>query len=192
MPRWATYAGAAVLGVACLYIGISTYSCHKTLKVEGAVIRANQAHESAVVNAAQGTVHDAQAESLKAENQRLRERLRKLSQARPQVDPKPDSAPPVGNGGDSGESNGNLVSLHMGDAEKATLLDLVAVQEKQIKVLTLARDDWKRAYEQSAQEAIQLRSALAAKEGMAKAERWKGRLEGLAVGVALGYVGGRL
>ena len=38
----------------------------------------------------------------------------------------------------------------------------------------------------------QLRAALAAREGSLRAERWKGRIEGLAVGFALGYGAGRL
>ncbi len=76
---------------------------------------------------------------------------------------------------------------------------LIAAQDRQIqdqtlqiKTLSLARDSWRLSAQESAAEALQLRSALAAQQGVAKYQRWLGRFEGFAVGLGTGYVAGRL
>ena len=65
-------------------------------------------------------------------------------------------------------------------------------QAQQILVLTARGDSYKAAWEASAQEASSLRLAHEAALHLAHAERWRGRIEGLVVGLGVGYVGGKL
>ena len=62
----------------------------------------------------------------------------------------------------------------------------------QLVTMTAARDAWKRTSEEGGREAVQLRAALAAKEGLEKSALWRGRLQGLAIGIGAGYLGGRI
>jgi hypothetical protein len=64
-------------------------------------------------------------------------------------------------------------------------------RDQEIITLKMSRDSWKLAHNARQQEAIQLASALAAQKGLAKGQRWLGRLEGFGVGVASGYLVGR-
>lgn len=64
--------------------------------------------------------------------------------------------------------------------------------QAQLLATSAARDAWKRSAEEGGREALQLRAALAAQQGIAKNAVWKGRIQGLAVGLGAGYIGGRL
>lgn len=64
--------------------------------------------------------------------------------------------------------------------------------QAQLLATSEARDAWKRSAEEGGREALQLRAALAAQQGIAKNAVWKGRIQGLAVGLGAGYIGGRL
>ena len=62
----------------------------------------------------------------------------------------------------------------------------------QVLTLTNARDSWRSAASESQAEAVQLRAVVAAQQGLITGALWKGRIQGLAVGAAGGYISGRL
>ena len=193
--RWL---GIAVLAAACIWITFGAKSCVGQHQVAVHVQQADQDHEAAVTSAAQGATHDQEADQHQAQLQgdaaevaRLRAELARVRKA-PTAPPAPPQAP----GAPEPEPMAPPVDLAAVVAQQDLLITAqdkqIQDQAGQIHTLTLARDSWRLSAQDSAAEAVQLRSALAAKEGVMKAQRWMGRLEGLAVGLGASYVGGRL
>ena len=197
-PSWVKRAICACLALLLIVCGLWCASCvlrHRALAHEAS---AAQAHETATIHATQGATYDQQAEAqapaLQAagrEVERLRAEVARLRSSAPADDPKPIQTEP---------SIPLPVSSPVDLAPVVAKLDeLVKAQDReisglkaQVATITLARDSWKLAAQDSGREALQLRASLAAKQGLLKAERWKGRIEGFAVGFAGGYVTGRL
>ena len=83
--------------------------------------------------------------------------------------------------------------------EAISALDaLVSAQGAQIGSLKLALTDktrqseeYRLAFEAERRRAVGLEIALDAQKSLVKSSRWQGRIEGFAVGIALGYVEGR-
>ena len=188
----------ASLGLLLIVSGLWCASCVLSHKAAKAEEHAARSHESAAIHAAQGATHDqtaeAQAQEVQAadrEVERLRAEVARLRRPAPRPDPKPtpnepDTPQPV-------QAPVDLAPV------VAKLDELVKAQDREISglkaqvvTITKARDSWKLAAQDSGREALQLRASLAAREGLLKAERWKGRIEGFAVGCAGGYVAGRL
>jgi len=69
---------------------------------------------------------------------------------------------------------------------------LIKSQEVKISDLLISRDLWKSSAEAREREAAGLRIALEARKSLTKGALWRGRFQGIAVGAALGYAGGRL
>lgn len=67
----------------------------------------------------------------------------------------------------------------------------IQARDEEIKGLVIARDAWRDAHREREQEALQLRAALKAQEGIAAANLWRGRVQGFAVGISIGLAGGR-
>lgn len=191
-------AGACIIAGAYLWFAFGARSCVGQHQATVAVQKADEHKAAAATDAAQGAAHDQEAAAQApivwkdaAEVARLRATLARLRQAPPAA-PVPPPAP--------GTPEPQPVAPPVDLAAVVAQQDLlIAAQDKQlqdqagqIKTLTLARDSWRLSAQESAAEAAQLRSALAAKEGVLKAQRWMGRIEGLAVGLGVGYVGGRL
>ena len=65
-------------------------------------------------------------------------------------------------------------------------------QAAEITTLTLSRDSWHAAYDAEARSSTARRLAMDAQMAAMKAERWKGRFEGLAVGLGAGFVAGKV
>ena len=77
--------------------------------------------------------------------------------------------------------------------------EVIAAQDVRIKglesiqvQLVVSRDRWKSAYDAESRRAAGLEIALAAQKHVSASGKWLGRIEGFAVGVALGYAGGRI
>lgn len=189
---WAILALLAIVGVFC------ARSCVMRYRALAHEASAAQAHESSVIHATQGATYDQQAEAqapaLQAasrEVERLRAEVARLRRPAPADDPKPIPTEPS-------------IPLPVPDSVDlapvvAKLEELVKAQDREISglkaqvvTITKARDSWKLAAQDSGREALQLRASLAAKQGLLKAERWKGRIEGFFVGVATGEADGRL
>ena len=192
------WVGIAALACACAWITFSAKSCVGQHRVDAQVQQADQHHEAAVAASSQGADHDQEADQHQAQLQgdaaevaRLRAKLARVRKAPPAA-PAPPSTP----GAPEPEPVAPPVDLAAVVAQQDLLITAqdkqIQDQAGQIHTLTLARDSWRLSAQESAQEALQLRSALLAQQGVAKAQRWMGRLEGLAVGLGAGYVGGRL
>ena len=189
---WAILALLALVGVFC------SRSCVMRYRSVSNDAAAYQSHESSVIHAAQGATYDQQAEAqapaLQAadrEVERLRAEVARLRHPAPKPDPKPtqddpDTPQPVQAPVDLAPVVAKLDELVKAQDHEITGL------KAQVATLTSARDSWRLAAQDSGREALQLRASLAAKEGLLKAERWKGRIEGFFVGVATGEADGRL
>jgi hypothetical protein len=183
------------VGLGIVYAGLWVTSCLGRHQVTAHVQQADQQHIVAAAQAAQGEAHDQDVAARQPQLQddadqvaRLRAevaRLRRPAPSGPGAPSMPEPEPVV--------PPSDLVAV----VAKQDLL--IAAQDKliqdqgtQILSLTLARDSWKASSQAGAAEAVQLRSAMAAQQGLAKSQRWLGRVEGLGFGLAVGYVGGRL
>lgn len=91
---------------------------------------------------------------------------------------------------------GPVVDLALVVAKQDELIkaqaDVIQAQDVKISGLILSRDAWKGSAEAREAEAIQLRAALTAQQGLNAGALWRGRIQGFAVGIASGYVAGRL
>ena len=193
--RWAS---VATLAAGCLWVTLDVKSCVGKRQVNSDVVQADAKHDEAKQDAAQGAKYDVRATaqatqvsiddatvvSLRAEVAWLRAASRPAPAA-PGA-PEAPAPQPVGPAVD-------LAPLVAKQDELVAALTKENVDLKiQVNTLTLARDAWKGSADASAAEAVQLRAALAAQQGVAAANLWRGRIEGFAVGVASGYVTGRL
>ncbi len=168
-------------------------SCATRHQVAQQTAQADQHHDQAITQAAQGAAHDqeAQAQAGKVSQDaqlvaRLRAELARL-RARPVQPPSDPGTPapePVTPSPDP--------VLVAADAVIAAQDQQIQDQVQQITTLTLSRDSWKTAYDASSKETVALRLALDAQKGAARAQRWQGRIEGLVVGLGVGYVGGKI
>jgi len=184
--------------VAVIVSGVYARSCYLAKVDAAAIVQADGAHESAVTHAAQGATYDQQAtaqapviQAAEAKVERLRGELARLRKSAPKAPSLPDAptipepqpvVPPV-----------DLAPL------VAKQDELIQAQDKQIgdlksNVITLAaaRDSWRQSAGDFQREAVSLRIAHEAQLSAIKASRWKGRIEGFAVGLATGYTVGRL
>ncbi|BDU76285.1 hypothetical protein [Mesoterricola sediminis] len=197
--RWI---GPVLLALACLWIALDVRSCTARRSMDNAAQQADQSHETAVIAAAQGAAHDAEAQAREAKLQdaearvaRLKAQLSRLQAAPLAPVPPVGTVPPVVAGGDN--AGGEPGIQPAGDPEKAVLRELVQAQDVQIQGLkaqlntvTLSRDSWRMSAQARAQESIQLRASLAAAQGLAKAEYWRGFRTGLLAGGLTGGTAG--
>ena len=172
--------------------GVSIYSCYGRHQVAAHVQQADQDRTSATSDAAQGAAYDQEATAAEPKLQddatevaRLRAELARVRKAPPAA-----PAPPPVPGTPEPEPVAPPVDLAAVVAQQDLLIQAqdkqISDQAVQIHTLTLARDSWKAAAGDSAAEAVQLRSALAAKDGLIRAAEIKGFLYGFAAGGASG------
>lgn len=197
-PSWAKRCVWGALAVLLLVCGLYGWSCVERHKATMHEASAAQAHESTITHAAQGATYDQQAEAqapalqaAEREVERLRAEVARLRHPAPKPDPQPtpnepDAPQPVQAPVDLAPVVAKLDELVKAQDHEITGL------KAQVATLTSARDSWRLAAQDSGREALQLRASLAAKEGLLKAERWKGRIEGFVVGLAGGEAHGRI
>jgi predicted negative regulator of RcsB-dependent stress response len=203
-------AGAAALamGVAGVY-GWGWWARHREQVATG---QAGQHNTAATSAAAQGGVHDqaaaaqaqtvreaqARAEAANAEVARLRAALARVRPGGVGA-PVPPAVPGVPGDQPAG-APADLAPVVAAQAELIQAQDarheadqqVIGALQVQVVDLTAARDAWRMAAQEREQEATAQRIAQEAALSAAKAERWKGRLEGLAVGFGSVYLAGRL
>lgn len=193
-PRYALIGLGSILLLLASLAGVD--SCRRK------VVSAAE-HQSAVYEG-QADAHATQAQSIPDHAKELEaaqasvdsarrevERLRRLLASKPSIpvpDPAGASAPIV-----------PAVSPDGRDEVIAAQVVLIAAQDGQIKGLKLALGDesrrsseWKAAFEAERKRAAGLEIALDAQKHIAASGRWRGRLEGLAVGLGAGLIAGRL
>ena len=132
-------------------------------------------------------IADAKASLYRAEQELARSKM-----VRPAMVPVPISAipwTPMGNMGLE-EPGRDLVRRQETVIEAQS--NLIKLQETKIDDLTISRDLWKASTEAGAREAAGLRIALEAQKSLTRNALWRGRIQGLAIGLGSGYVIGRL
>jgi len=171
---------------------------HKDNQAKAAQAQASQHQSAAQVYTTEAVKHDQAAADLQrqvqtgaatiVDLQREVARLRKASVVTHPETPKPNANDPV-----DLPAPVDLAPL------VAKQDELIKAQEAQIGTLntqvlhlTTARDDWKASSNEMVAEVVQLRATIAAQQGLIVGALWKGRIQGFAIGVAGGYVGGRL
>lgn len=184
--------GVAVISVLVLAIGFWGRSAY--LKHRAAVnsVHADANRDSGLQNAAQGKVHDEQESEAKKEVARLKAQLAKLQKA--QRNALPVAVPPSAVVEGPGVAGAPAVDVPgtTPDVEKGILRELVKAQDVEIKALTLSRDSWRQSSKDFQAQAVQEHAARVAAEGLAKSERWKGRLEGGGTVATAAYLLARL
>lgn len=204
VPRSVWIAGAALVIIAG---GILAYGHVKGRQVAQAVSAAETFHATAATQAAQGAKYDAdaRAQDLKAQAdayrvqsddavvQALRGEVARMRRSVPGLDPapttpgNPDGPVPVSSPVDMAPLVAKQDALIQAqDHEIQDLKAQVVGLQAENHTLILARDAWKSSAENSAQEAVQLRAALAAKDGLMVAAKLKYGLGGLIIGYGAG------
>jgi len=205
--RVSRYILAALVASAVAVGALVAYSCHQSSAKGAAVTQADTLRTSAAAQAAQGAVYDTQelaqarhtataaraAQEDAAAVQVARDALARVRGAYPGPDP---AAPPAGDADrlvpvPPAVDVASVVPAQ--DAliaaltkENGDLKTVVASQAVEIATLTLSRDAWRGAAGASAAEAVQLRAALAAQEGLIRAAEIKYGLGGFLLGYGAG------
>lgn len=184
---------AAVALLLAIWVLIVMRGCSAQRQVARDVVQAQAQHEQAVIHAAQGASHDQEAQTLQAKIAadaqlvaQLRRQLARQNAAPVPVPPAPgapDPQPVVAPDSPVPDSRDALIQ-----AQDQQIQD----QAAEITTLTLSRDSWHAAYDSEAMASTARRLAMDAQMAAMKAERWKGRFEGLAVGLGAGFVAGKV
>lgn len=151
-----------------------------------AIKRQAEAKDQAIA-AKDSSLADAKARLYRAEQELARSKM-----VRPPVVPIPVPAipgTPVGNMG-MAEQGRDLVGRQ--EAVIQAQAEVILIQDVKIADLTASRDLWKASTEAGARESAGLRIALEAQKSLTKNALWRGRFQGLAIGLGSGYVIGRL
>ena len=182
-PRaWISLALVGLL-LAC---GLGYYSGHKNQQIDKALQQSQElkgrigalqeqarlAVDQADAAAKTAAQHEATAQALKV----------KLAQLRA-VPAAPGVSDPVGVVDPAGDLRDQIIAAQYSQ---------IAAQKDEIKGLRAALDLKDRALVTAEQRARGLEIALDAQKHASKSQRWLGRIEGVAVGIAIGYVGGKL
>lgn len=200
---------AAVLGLALVIGGLAALSgLDSCRRAGGGLAEHNAAVAQGEANAhqSQAQAHDSEVADLQAQLvareadlgrlSRERDALRRKLAAVGQSNSHPANTGSVG--ADDSEPSGNSGELDLLRATVAKDAEVIEAQELLIKnqsesilVVTKARDEWKATAEARERQALAQEAATKAWKDAVTSSRWRGRVEGFAAGVALGYVGGR-
>lgn len=194
LPKWIK---PTIAGVILITVGLYGRSCYLEHKAKESASQAAQHDQAGTNHAAQGAAYDSQAaaqnptlQANNAEIQRLRMEVARLRKKPPVPDPAPVPWNPAPNPVPPPVDLAPLVSKL--DELNQALTKENADLKANILTLTAARDSWRSAAGEFQREAVSLRIAHEAQLSAIKAARWKGRIEGFAVGLGSGYIGGRL
>ena len=181
---------ACVAGALALaYVGLTVHGCAKQAQAQKQSINAAVATGEAQTHAQQAQSLDAQAEAqakaIQDQDQIISDLRAKLA-AKSKPSPAPSAVPDV-------------PAVPVVDDADSLKDQLIEAQDKQITslkgevmTLTTQRDHYRAAFEAENTARVATEMSLSASLALAKTERWKGRLEGLAVGLGAGYIGGRI
>lgn len=178
---WAVLALCVVLAAA----GLGYYSGHKNQQIERAIQQSQElkGQIGALQEQARGAVQQADAAAATAAQHEATAKVLKAKLAKLQAVPANPGVPdPVGVVG-ADDLRDQIIAAQ--DSQ-------IAAQKDEIKGLRAALDLKDRALVTAEQRARGLEIALDAQRHAPKSQRWLGRIEGVAVGIAIGYVGGKL
>lgn len=122
---------------------------------------------------------------------RAEQELARSKMERPPVVPVPLPAIPGTPVGDLGVEGGWRDLVGRQEAVIQAQAYYINGLETKISDLTISRDAWKASAQAGEREAAGLRIALEAQKSLTKGALWKGRIQGLAIGLGSGYVLGR-
>lgn len=187
LPKWLL---PTLLGACLVIFGLWGRSCYLRHEAKQQATQSDRHDQGGIVHAAQATLHDQQAdakaptlEANAAEVRRLRAEVARLRKAAAPKAPVVSELQPLPPPLLLDDAKDQLI-----DALTKEIVDLKAALAER----TAASTSWKSAYGESQKALACLRIAHEAQLAAIKAERWKGRIEGFAGGLAVGYVGGRL
>ena len=185
--EWAVAFIAAMVLVWAFTAGLDFYHRHQGAKAEQVSTQQAQEADHHAQTAESIPGQSAELAAAQAEVDRLRKKL--ASRPAPLA-----PLPPVGSDGDQA-GLGDVAVLHGQIAERD---ELIQAQDRQIGALKLALSDEQRrsgefreAYEAERRATAAQAAATKAWKEAVTTSRWRGRIEGFALGAALGYVGGR-
>lgn len=191
--RWI---GAGLLAL-CLAVGGGYwYAQHKAAQVvQESEARANVAKGEADASKSQALAKDKEIEvkdvDLAAARAEMAQRIAELARVKASLHAAP-ATPPVVHDQPIQPGVVDLAPLvKLQDEVIRAQSEVVAQQETKIINLTASRDLWKGSSEAREREAAGLRIALEAQKSLTKGALWKGRIQGLAVGLGAGYLAGR-
>ena len=181
----------AVLLAAVIVCGVYGWSCVVRSRSDAHQAGANQAHESSIIHSAQAATYIAQAEDRKPV---LVANTKAVAKARAETKAALDEVERLRSEALDAEGLSKAKDVAIGTLQMEVKAWSVKAEglEAQLGSMTMAYTAQTMALTDSRHEALQLRASLAAKQGLLKAERWKGRIEGFLVGVATGEAEGRL
>ena len=195
-------AGVVIALLGAVVFGLDAIHKHKgessqtTANIESGVASAHQS---------QAQAHDATVENLKAQLSAREADVGRLSRERDALLRKLASVPKPG----AGSAGDNLSPTEPVGADDSELEMLRATVEKDAEVIEAleadsvvkdslitaalrSRDEWKATAEARERQALAQEAATEAWKKAVVSSRWRGRFEGFAAGVALGYAGGKL
>jgi len=135
---------------------------------------------------------DSTLEAAKARLHRAEQELARSKVVRPAMVPVPVPATPSTPLGDMGMAEPGRDLAGRQEAVIEAQSNLIKLQETKIADLTISRDAWRDAEAARSREAAGLRIALEAQKSLTKSALWKGRIQGLAIGIGGGYAIGRI
>lgn len=201
-PRYALYSLCALVAALALAWGIGDWQQGRGSQAEhnAAVAQGEanahqsqaQAHDSEVANLqARLQAREADLGRLHAERDAL---LRKLAaKPKPGADPVGDDLSPIEPVGADDSEIELLRATVAKDAEVIEALEADSVVKDSLITEALrSRDEWKATAEARERQALAQEAATKAWKDAVVASKWRGRAEGFAVGLASGYVAGRL
>lgn len=189
----------AALGLA-LIVGVvfsaalGSQSCDRG-KVAQATIQAAEANGAASAHQTSAQASDAKVADLEAKIQSQNAKVGRLLAERTALLARLDHADhvpvdPVPPGESVRDDRDAVIAK---DAEViAAQAYFIEGQQTQIAALVISRDAWKATAEERAREAAGLRIALDAQKSVANSGKWVGRFQGVAIGLGVGYIAGRL
>lgn len=198
LPKWLL---PTLLGACLVIFGLWGRSCYLRNEAKQQAAQSDRHDQAGIVHAAQGELHDQQADAkaptLEANDARARADAAEVARLRAEVSRLRKAAAPV-----VSELQPLPPSVLLDDA-KDQLIDALTKENDDLKTSvvdlkaalaerTAASTSWKAAYGESQKALACLRIAHEAQLAAIKAERWKGRIEGFAVGLGSDYVTGRL
>ena len=187
--------GALALALLLVAGGLGYYSGHKNQQIERAIQQSQELKGKVNALTAESQAHKALADqagqTVEDQDKAISALKAKLAKAQGAVPHPIVASASVGGASSAGaQVDGSTDSL------KDQIID---AQDRQIGTLKIevyelraALDAKDKALVTSEQRARGLELALEAQRHASKTQRWLGRIEGVAVGIAIGYVGGKL
>jgi hypothetical protein len=184
------WAGIAALVIACLWVGLDLRGSHESKVSAAAEAQSIVQQQAATTSAAQGAanvqVAQNQASVVALDDAQVAKDMARRKHPLP-VPPAPTPGAPDPQPAVAADPVDDGTAQLIADQAKE-IVDLKA----QVNALNLAVTHYKGAYEDECKASALKEIALQAQISANKSSKWVGRIEGFAIGAAVGYAGGKL